>query len=335
MRNETRIQFNAYAAHLAQLNGVTDATTKFTVSPTVEQKLEDRIQASSAFLGEINIVPVNDQSGQTLGLGATSPVAGRTDTTLADRQTRSITGLTPKDYECKKTDFDSHITYQQLDAWAKFPDFQTRCRDHVTKQIGRDRLMIGWHGTSAAATTDIATNPMLQDVNIGWLQHLRTQAPERVLADVKVGAGGDYLSYDAAVFDAISSLIDDWHQEDQDIVVLIGRALLSDKYLALINSADAPTENAAMQTLLLNRTIGGRKAKAVPFFPGKSILITSPKNLSIYWQSGSHRRKVEDNSKRDRIEDYNSVNEAYVIEDLGAAALLENILVPDGAGGWV
>ena len=40
------------------------------------------------------------------------------------------------------------------------------------------------------------------------------------------------------------------------------------------------------------------------------------------------------NPKRDRIEDYQSVNEAYVIEDYGKCALIDGITVPDGAGGW-
>jgi hypothetical protein len=90
-----------------------------------------------------------------------------------------------------------------------------------------------------------------------------------------------------------------------------------------------------MATLLLNRVIAGRSAMTVPFFPGRSILVTMPKNLSIYWQSGSHRRRVIDNPKRDRIEDYLQVREDYVVEDMGAACLIENVLVPDGSGGWV
>ena len=34
---------------------------------------------------------------------------------------------------------------------------------------------------------------------------------------------------------------------------------------------------------------------------------------------------VVDNAKRDRIENFESVNESYVIEDLGCAAMAENI----------
>lgn len=339
MRNPTRIAYNAYIAHLAQLNGVIDATTKFSVEPSIEQKLEDRIQQSADFLKAVNVVPVDQQSGEVLGLGVTAPVASRTNTNTKDREPRSVHSLTKRDYFCRQTNFDTFVRYQELDIWAKFPDFQTRIRDHVVRQIARDRLMIGFNGTSAAADTDLVANPLLQDVNIGWLQHIRTEAPERVLAGVKVGAaaGSDFRNADAAVFDAGNELLDEWYKEDSDIVAVMGRELLTDKYLGLLNAADsdAPTEKAALNTMLMTKAVGGRKAILVPFFPARSILLTKPSNLSIYWQTGTRRRQVEDQPKRDRIVDFQSVNEDYVIEDLGACALIEGILIPDGAGGWV
>lgn len=52
-------------------------------------------------------------------------------------------------------------------------------------------------------------------------------------------------------------------------------------------------------------------------------------NLSIYWQEDTRRRSVIDNPKRDRIENFESVNEAYVVEDYRCAALVENIQIGD------
>ncbi|MGB8667754.1 MAG: P2 family phage major capsid protein, partial [Serratia inhibens] len=48
-------------------------------------------------------------------------------------------------------------------------------------------------------------------------------------------------------------------------------------------------------------------------------------NLSIYWQEDTHRRHMVENSKRDRIENYESINEDYVVEDYACGALVENI----------
>jgi hypothetical protein len=54
-------------------------------------------------------------------------------------------------------------------------------------------------------------------------------------------------------------------------------------------------------------------------------LITIPANLSIYYQTGGRRRTIIDNPKKDRIENFESSNDAYVVEDFGAACLLDNV----------
>ena len=333
MKNTTRTQFNAYASHIATLNGIDDATVKFSVEPSIEQKMEDRIQERADFLKDINL-PVDEMSGEVIGLGIDSPVASRTNITAKDRAPRPVGGMTSRTYHAKETEFDTYITYKQMDLWAKFKDFQPRLRNKVIEQIARDRLMIGFNGETAEIETDIDANPLLQDVNIGWLQHIRNDANERVLDGIKVGEGGDYKNMDAAVFDAVNELIDPWHRDDSALVAITGRSLLSDKYLGLINDNDAPTEKNALRTLMANKTLGNMPGMAVPFFPTSNILITKMSNLSIYWQTGSRRRHIMDNPKRNRVEDFNSVNEAYVVEDFGACALLDNILLPDGQGGW-
>ncbi|MFD2707873.1 capsid protein, partial [Acinetobacter gyllenbergii] len=42
MRIETRLKFNAAMQQLAKLNGIPKVTQKFTVAPTIQQKLEDK-----------------------------------------------------------------------------------------------------------------------------------------------------------------------------------------------------------------------------------------------------------------------------------------------------
>ena len=181
MLNNTRLLYTAMLAHIAQLNGVSDATAKFTVDPSVQQTLETRIQESSDFLRQINIVGVTEQQGEKLGLGVGGPIASTTNTAVQDRATKDPTDMDQQGYVCTKTDFDTHLTYGKLDAWAKFPDFQTRVRDAIIRRQALDRIMIGFNGTSRAATSDPGTNTMLQDVNIGWLQKYRANAVARVM----------------------------------------------------------------------------------------------------------------------------------------------------------
>ena len=332
MRNDTRKSFNKFKTKLAQLNGVDNTSEQFSVAPSVQQTLETRMQDSSEFLSQINMVGVDEIKGQKVGLGVTGPIAGRTNTEEKDRATRDVTELTDSSYEAVSTEFDTHIRWAQLDAWSRFPDFQARIRNAILQRQALDRIMIGFNGTAAATETDRTTNPMLEDVNIGWLQKYRTHAPARVLTggaaagSVTVGAGGDYENLDALVFDAVNEMIDPWYREDTALVAIMGRKMLADKYFPLIQQhAETPTENRALDLMISQKRVGGLQAVRAPFVPDGSILITSLANLSLYWQLGSRRRYVIDNPKRNRIENYESSNDAYVVEDYGFGCLVENI----------
>lgn len=341
MRNETRKVFNQYAGRMAQLNHVESVDTKFSVDPTVQQKLETKQQESSQFLGMINMIGVVEQKGEKVGLGISSTIAGRTDTNSNDRQPTDPSSLEKNSYECKQTNFDTAIRYSKIDAWAKFPDFQNRMRDAILSRQALDRIMIGWNGTSAAVQTNRTENPMLQDVNIGWLAHIRTDAPEQVFSEAAEGSGkitvgpwegSDYQNLDALVFNATNEMLPEWYQDDPELVVIIGRALLSDKYLPMVNKhADTPTESLALDVIKMQKTIGGLPAVRVPYFPPNAILITRLDNLSIYWQEGARRRHLMDNPKRDQVENYESSNDAYVVEDYEGVVLIENIEISDAA----
>jgi len=334
MKKHTRIAVAHYTQRLAQLNDTDSVAATFSVDPSVQQKLETKLQEKSDFLSKINILPVTEQEGQKIGLGVSGPVASRTNTANKERQTRDVSTLDQRGYRCEKTNFDTHITYQKLDTWAKFPDFQTRVSGAIIERQALDRIMIGFNGIKVAPDTDLAANPLLQDVNKGWLQHLREDAPERVLGlvgkdlpgKVVIGAhaGADYANVDAAVMDAIN-LLDTWYQEDTGLVAIIGRKLLSDKYFPLVNTKQAPTETLAADIIISQKRIGGLPAVRVPFFPENAILITRLDNLSIYYQEGARRRRLVDEPKRDRLENYESSNDAYVVEDNGLAAFIQHI----------
>ncbi|MDL4863897.1 phage major capsid protein, P2 family [Halomonas elongata] len=339
MQNDTRQEFNRFAQRIAQLSGVPSAGESFAVDPSVQQTLETKMQESSDFLSSINIIGVDELKGEKLGLGLSGPIAGRTDTTAKDRTPRDLSSLDANGYECRSTEFDTYLPWSKLDAWAKFRDFQARVRNMIIRQQALDRIMIGLNGTSAAVETDRAANPLLEDVNIGWLQHYRTQAPARVLSEVvassgevRVGPGGDYENLDALVYDVVNEMIDPWHRESTDLRAICGRKILADKYFPLINKDQPPTEQRALDMIVSQKRMGGQQAARVPYMPDGTLLITPPENLSIYWQRGSRRRYLKDEPKRKRVENYESSNDAYVVEDFGAGCLVENIVFGDWSG---
>ncbi|MCA1862897.1 phage major capsid protein, P2 family [Janthinobacterium sp. HSC-3S05] len=338
MKKQTRQVFSQYETRLGQLNDTDNVAKTFSVTPSVQQKLENKMQESSEFLSKVNIIGVGEQEGEKLGLGVSGPIASRTNTKDKERETRDLSTMDSTKYRCEQTNFDTHLSYAKLDAWAKFQDFQSRVANAILTRQALDRIVIGFNGVKVMATTDLASNPLLQDVNKGWLQHLREQAPERVLGLVAAGMpgkviigdvdGADYANLDAAVTDAVN-LLDPWYQEDTNLVAIVGRKLLNDKYFPLVNTKQAPTETLAADIIISQKRIGGLPAARVPYFPDNAILITRFDNLSIYFQDGARRRRVFDEPKRDRIENYESSNDAYVIEDLGLAALVENIELKD------
>jgi hypothetical protein len=80
-----------------------------------------------------------------------------------------------------------------------------------------------------------------------------------------------------------------------------------------------------MRNIYGSRQLGTLPVMHVPYIPEKTILITKPSNLSIYIQEGTLRRYLKDEPEWDRTSDYQSVNEAYVVEDYEMCALLENV----------
>ena len=135
---------------------------------------------------------------------------------------------------------------------------------------------------------------------------------------------GDYKSLDGLVFDAVT-LLDPVHQEDPNLVVIVGRGLMHDKLFPLVDNQDAPSEKLAADIVVSQKRLGGLPAVKVPYFPEGTVLITSLDNLSIYFQEGSRRRHVKDTPERDRVETYESSNDAWVVEDFGMVALVEGI----------
>lgn len=344
MELATRLLFNRFVGQIAELNGLHQdfRTTpgelkQFAVSPVIEQRLQAKLAITSDFMSRINVVPVGPQQGARVGVGIARSLASRTNRSAGNRRVPTDpTGSDAIDtYFCKKTDYDYAWGYTLLDAWAHRPEFQQLCRDAVLVQKAADVITIGFNGVNAAAETNRTSYPLLQDVNWGWLFKMRTYAPGRVMSHgaldnnkvyVSDTGDADYVNLDQLVFDAIHNLIHESHRTATDLVVVVGADLVHEKYFKIVGDAgDKATEQVARDVILSSRQLGGKPTMQVPFFPGKAILITSLKNLSYYWQIGSARRAIKDEPALDQIENYESINDAFMVEDYGKACLIENI----------
>lgn len=331
-----RTKLSAYMADIARANQVEDVKHSFAVQPVPEQKIIAAYQESADFLKQINVFPVDNATGQKIGLLIGTTIAGTTDTRVKARAPTAVGALDLLDeYNCTQTNYDVAYYWSLLNAWKHHPEFKAKLQAMVINAVALDKLCIGWNGVYRAPTSDRVANPLLQDVKKGWLQKIRDIAPEQHYEGIddgtgklvtKIGAGNEFKTLDGLVEYAVEEYIAVQHRES-GLVAICGRGVLSDKYLPLLNTIQDPTEQLAARTIYANKQLGTLPALHVPNFPAKTILITHPKNLSIYLQSGTLVRSIAEQPEWDRAVDFQSVNEDFVVEDYSKCVLIENIEV--------
>ncbi|OSI24620.1 phage major capsid protein, P2 family [Neisseria dumasiana] len=341
-KSQLAIAIGAMFSAVAQANqiAVGDVSKDFAVQPAAVQRMYDEIAQSSEFLKKINIVGKKEKTGQVIGL-STGLIGSNTDTSddNTERKPRTIHTLTDRKYTLEKTNFDVRLRYDEIDAWAHVvDDFPARINKKIAESIAISMIAMGMNGKSRAKTSNFGSNPLLQDVAKGWLQKMREENKARVMGwesgqigtgvkHVKYGPGAeDYKNLDAVVTDVLNEMIDERFADRTDFVVLASRRTVGDKYLRIVNaSGDKATELESGGRLNKERTLGGLPVLYVPHMPADTLLITPLQNLSIYYQTGGERRHIKDAPEKDQIESYQSKNIDFIVEEYGAAVLIENL----------
>lgn len=340
-KNQISLAIASMLTSIAQVNGISQEQVRngYNVSPNAVQTMYDQIALNAELLQQINIVGKTEKKGEIIGLSS-GLIASNSDTKQkgVEREPKPIHNLDGRQFSLEKTNFDVALPYEDIDQWAHLTDFPMRVNKKIAESIALSLITVGMNGKSREKTTDFSTNPMLQDVAKGWLQKMREENASRVLgwqagqigttkAAVQWGKGAtEYKNLDAVVKDAVDSLMDERFADRSDFVVLTSRRTVSDKYLSIINAAGATaTELEASGRLNQSRLLGGYPVMYVPNMPANTLLITPLKNLSIYYQKSGERRLVVDNPKKDQLESYQSKNIDFIVEEYGAAVLIENL----------
>ncbi|MGE4301986.1 MAG: P2 family phage major capsid protein [Victivallaceae bacterium] len=324
----SRPQFEKFCAAMARTYNVKTVAEMFSIDIPKALKLINAIQESAEFLNLVNMVGTTDKAGRVVELSANTPIASTTDTSGAgERSPKRVTSKEERNYLCQQVNFDWGIGYEELDQWRRFSDYNARVQSMILTRIALDLLLIGFYGTSHAATSDPVANPLLQDVHPGWLFDLKTNKPANYIGPVgeatQILIGGDgaaYANIDQAAYDMLT-LIPKAKRNGREMVI-IGQNLLSHEAEVLYELyGRKPTEKQAMQAL--SKGFGGMKAVVPAGFPDNGLMVCDPSQLLIYVQDSSIRKMIVDNPKKDQIEHYQSQNLDYKIADLDCVVALD------------
>lgn len=336
--NQTKLSLAiaAMISEVAAAQGISkeQVSNGYTISPTAVQTMYDEIAQNTELLQKINLRPKTEKVGEVIGLSS-GLIGSNTDTTGAgkERKPKPIHNLSGRKYSLEKTNFDAALRYDEIDQWAHLTDFPKHINKKIAESIALSLVTIGMNGTSRADDSDASANPMLQDVAKGWLQKMREENKARCIGTagtsvtaVPYGPGAtNYKNLDAVVTDALN-IMDERFADRSDFVVLASRRTVGDKYLRIVNkSGDTATEIEAGGRLNKERTLGGLPVMYVPNMPQNTLLITPVSNLSIYYQISGERRLIVDNPRKDQLESLQSKNIDFIVEEYGAAVLIENL----------
>ena len=336
--NQTKLSLAiaAMISEVAAAQGISkeQVSNGYTIAPTAVQTMYDEIAQNTELLQKINLRPKTEKVGEVIGLSS-GLIGSNTDTTGAgkERKPKPIHNLSGRKYSLEKTNFDAALRYDEIDQWAHLTDFPKHINKKIAESIALSLVTIGMNGTSRADDSDASANTMLQDVAKGWLQKMREENKARCICtagtsktSVPYGPGAtDYKNLDAVVTDALN-IMDERFADRSDFVVLASRRTVGDKYLRIVNkSGDTATEIEAGGRLNKERTLGGLPVMYVPNMPQNTLLITPVSNLSIYYQISGERRLIVDNPRKDQLESLQSKNIDFIVEEYGAAVLIENL----------
>jgi len=313
--NQRAMDFiDSYMAGLAGHYNVVNPSRAFKLTDPQETSLRAALLESVEFLNMITVADVDQLSGQVVSVGASELHTGR----KADGRFVKRVGVDGNDYKLVETDSCAALRWDLLSMWANAggeEEFFQLVQTFSNQAFALDMLRIGFNGKSATATTtDPATYPNGEDVNMGWHARMATfKNGYQIMTDkVSLDESGDYKSLDAMASDLINAKIPAQFRNDPRLVVLVGADLVAAEQYRLYQAADRPTEKIAAQ--LLGSTIAGRPAIVPPFMPGKRMVVTPLSNLHIYTQRGTRQRKSEFVEDRKQYENKYLRNEGYAVE---------------------
>lgn len=123
MENQTRELFDNYIVRQAQLNGVSPSAVanRFSVDPTIQQKLEQAAMESDDFMRQVNHFGVKEQEGQKVKIGSKGPMASTNNSSDGTNRRNPAPNHNkePQNYHCRKTNYE--LCSFRMRSWMRGP----------------------------------------------------------------------------------------------------------------------------------------------------------------------------------------------------------------------
>lgn len=305
-----------------------DSTYKgnaFSSSHAFILEMEKSIQNRSRLLSHINIKATKNTNGKADFFDISQPIASKTDTNRFPRTAKGV--FNPSNYQCEYTNYDIALPYALIDSWVNNSktqeDFNRQAKAVIERRIALDRTMVAFNGIAREKQSDLGKYPRLEDINIGWLETIRRYAPGKIMERMRFGQGETHRSLGHLLRHAAKTLLQKGMQDDPLLVAIIGADLLPNPI------EKASQEDGRLPDLIFHQQRqGGMQAASAAFFPADSVLITRLDNLSLYFNANSYRAHYAAEPEKNQTSFYQETAEAFVIENLNACALLEEVIEP-------
>lgn len=327
-----------FIAKQSDLHGISsdaiESGTHFTLEADRETEWLTAVQNSNAFLAKLDVDTCDAQVVDNLNGEDMDLASGRTDTESKDRTTTSLAGIKNVRYTAETTQHDTHITFKEYNRWARQNrrKFQSYISAKRSASKGNDMMKIAWHGEKVAAKTDKKANPLGQDVNIGFIQRVKTHYPQNHIdgkaEKITIGKGGTYPSLDAAAI-AMKALIPKELQNGLELYA--SDEFFIDRDMKLVEKATVTEAGDKSLQKVFTTVAGGIHAETPPFFPDECLILTSPKNLAIRTQEQSVQVGMVKNHPRSREEFYHESNEFYAVKDYRKCVVITGVTLVDSA----
>ena len=329
---------------MANAHGKDNVSTEFTVVQRIAQTMQLDVTNANDFLSLINLWGVVDLDGDKVLVGVTPGMGKRTDLSGdGERKPTKNLVLGDKTYHLTKSEYDTAIGFGTINAWASFPQLAPMWSTQCNKSEASAIILSAWYGETEEEFTNPVAYPNGEDLKIGFFQRLRDyKEGSQILLqgstanEIRIGAGGDFANLDTAAY-ACKQLLHKRYRKRKDLVVLVGSALVAQNDVALYEANTVSSEKPGIEKKAVKETFGGMQMMTPDEFPEGGLMVTTLDNMSRYYQITSIRRKTIEKEAKECFQNFNTVYDGFFFENEEMAAAFEwkNVMVEDGAGGWV